>query len=150
MPVPDYETLMLPLLKWAGQCPNEDLRGTDAVGFLAKRYALTDKERAELLPSGGTFKFASRVSWAATYLKKAGLLDAPRRGLLRFTPRGLDVLKQPPTRINGEFLSQWEEFREFQGKKKDKKERVPLPNVATPIESIGVQYQQIRESLSAA
>ena len=149
MPLPDYETLMLPLLKWAGQCPNDELRGADAVGFLAKQYALTDEERAELLPSGGTFKFSSRVSWAATYLKKAGLLNRPRRGLLHITPRGLQVLKQPPTRIDGEFLSQWEEFREFQGKKKDKKEKTSTTSATTPIESIGVQYQQLRESLAS-
>ena len=149
MPLPDYETLMLPLLKWAGQGPNDELRGVDAVGFLAKQYALTDEERTELLPSGGTFKFSSRVSWAATYLKKAGLLEAPRRGLLRITSRGLDVLKQSPTRIDGDFLSQWEEFREFQGKKKDKKEKMSTTSATTPIESIGVQYQQIRESLAS-
>ncbi len=149
MPLPDYETLMLPLLRWAGQCPNKELRGVDAVIFLAKEYALTDEERAELLPSGGTFKFSSRVSWAATYLKKASLLDAPRRGLLRITLRGLNVLKQPPARIDVDFLSQWEEFREFQGKKKDKKEKLFTTNAVTPIESIDIQYQQIRASLAS-
>ena len=58
------------------------------------------------------------------------------------------MLKQPPTRINGDFLSQWDEFREFQGKKKDKKEKTFTTGAATPIESIGAQYQQIRESLA--
>ena len=88
MPIPDYEALMLPLLTLAGQDPKNDLRTLDAVKSLADKYGLTEDERRELLPSGATFKFSSRVGWAATYLKKSALLEAPRRGYLRITDRG--------------------------------------------------------------
>ena len=74
MPIPDYETLMLPLLTFAAKAPPEGFSVLSAANALADQYQLTDDERRELLPSGGTFKFSSRVSWAATYLKKAGLL----------------------------------------------------------------------------
>jgi restriction system protein len=112
---------------------------------------LSEEERRELLPSGGTFRFSSRVGWAATYLKKAGLLEAPRRGHLRVTHRGLDALKQKPARIDGDFLSQYEEFRQFQTKKRDKKEAVVESgsNSETPIESIEVQYRKLREALAS-
>ena len=118
---------------------------------LAAKFTLTDEERTELLPSGGTFKFSSRVSWAATYLKKSGLLEAPRRAYLCITQRGLDALKRKPTRIDGEFLSQYEEFRQFQGKKKDKKgkQEQDIGNSETPIESIDAQYRKLREALAS-
>jgi restriction system protein len=151
MPIPDYETLMLPLLNLAGGSPKTELLILDAVKSLADKYGLTEEDRRELLPSGATFKFSSRVSWAATYLKKAGLLDAPRRGYLRITQRGLDALKQKPTRIDGDFLMQYEEFREFQNKKKDRKDKAPSGSnkSETPIESMDLQYRKLREALAS-
>ena len=151
MPIPDYETLMLPLLFLAAETPKNEVSGLNAVSSLANKFTLTDAEKTELLPSGGTFKFSSRVSWAATYLKKAGLLEAPRRGFLRITQRGLDALKRKPARIDGEFLSQYEEFRQFQGKKKEKKDK-PSDDIGdseTPIESIDAQYRKLREALAS-
>ena len=88
MPIPDYETLMLPLLKLAAAQPDKGVCTLGAVKSLADHYGLSDQERGELLPSGATFKFNSRVSWAATYLKKAGLLDSPQRGHVRITHGG--------------------------------------------------------------
>ncbi|MGA9993033.1 MAG: winged helix-turn-helix domain-containing protein [Thiobacillaceae bacterium] len=92
MPIPDYETLMLPLLEIASGAGDEGVKLSIAADQLAELFTLTDKERTELLPSGGTFKFSSRVSWARTYLQKAGLLEAPKRGFFRLTPRGAMIL----------------------------------------------------------
>ncbi|MBI5769772.1 MAG: restriction endonuclease [Verrucomicrobia bacterium] len=151
MPIPDYETLMLPLLKLASGKANEDLPVLDAVSFLAEKYQLTEAEKTELLPSGGTFKFSSRVSWAATYLKKAVLLEAPRRGFIRATKRGLDALKKNPAKIDGDFLSQFEEFRRFKNRKKDKGDNPPAcaSGSITPIESIDTQFEELREALAS-
>lgn len=151
MPIPDYETLMLPLLNLVSESSSTEFLTLGAVKSLADKFNLTEEERRELLPSGGTFKFSSRVSWAATYLKKAGLLEAPRRGHLHITQRGLDVLKQKPAKINGEFLGQFAEFREFQNKKKDKKDKTSefSDESETPIESIDIQYKKIREALAS-
>ena len=135
MPIPDYETLMLPLLRIASAANGSEVQLLAAIGQLAEEYKLTDEERTELLPSGGTFKFSSRVSWARTYLQKAGLLEATRRGYLRMTPRGADVLKKKPSRIDNQLLSQFAEFRVFQGKRKNKKDQ-ESPTPETPIESI--------------
>ena len=151
MPIPNYETLMLPLLTLAADKPESELAGLTAVGSLASTFKLTDKERTELLPSGGTFKFSSRVSWAATYLKKAGLLEAPRRGYLRITKRGLEALMKKPKRRDGALLSQYEEFRQFQGKKKEKRDKSvdTGDDSETPIESIDAQDRKLRESLAS-
>jgi restriction system protein len=139
MAIPDYETLMLPLLKIAAETNGQEVPLIAAVDKLANQFKLTDDERRELLPSGGTFKFSSRASWARTYLQKAGLLEATKRGHFRISDRGLSVLKSKPDRIDTDLLSQFEEFREFQGRKKDRKSEKGQTSVGaseTPIESM--------------
>jgi len=86
MAIPDYQACMLPLLKLAGDRNDHALK--DAVPTLADQFQLTDAERSELLPSGQQLLFHNRVSWANTYLKKAGLLRSPRRGFFAITDRG--------------------------------------------------------------
>ena len=76
MPIPDYQTLMLPLLRLASDGAERPFR--EAVDKLADEFTLTDDERSELLPSGTAHVFGSRVGWARTYLKQAGLLEAPK------------------------------------------------------------------------
>jgi restriction system protein len=150
MAIPDYETLMLPLLRLAADANGQEVPLPGAVGKLADQFNLTDEERQELLPSGGTFKFSSRVSWARTYLQKAGLLESARRGHFRITDRGWSVLKTKPDHIDGELLSQFEEFREFQGKRRDRRAEQTIASsvsVETPIESLGTQYERLREAL---
>lgn len=143
---------MLPLLQLAAEANGQEVSLPAAVVKLADKFNLSDDERQELLPSGGTFKFSSRVSWARTYLQKAGLLEATRRGHFRITDRGQRILKSKPDHIDGELLSQFEEFREFQGKKRDprtdKTSELPL-SAETPIESLGIQHERLREALAS-
>jgi restriction system protein len=147
MAIPDYETLMHPLLELAAKAHGKEVKLSDAAHELAERFKLTEQDRTELLPSGATFKFASRVSWARTYLQKAGLLDAPTRGYLRLTPRGAAVLKQSPARVDNKLLAQFDEFKAFQGKNKTKKSSEVAPQ-ETPLESISSFYAQFREALA--
>ncbi|KAA0889880.1 restriction endonuclease [Oryzomonas rubra] len=139
---------MLPLLQLAAKANGEEISLPAAVEQLANDFALTDDERKELLPSGGTFKFSSRVSWARTYLQKAGLLEATRRGYFKVAERGLQVLEKKPARVDNKLLSQFEEFKEFQGKKKPKADLATMSH-DTPIESIALQYEQIRKALAS-
>lgn len=153
MAIPDYETLMLPLLRLAARDPRADVSTPEAARILAEQFRLTDQERTALLPSGGTFVFASRVSWACTYLKKAGLLAAVHRGFFRITDRGSKALKAEPKRIDNEFLDQFEEFREFRSRtKKETRKRIEDPIIATPgvpEEVIASQYELQRQALAA-
>ncbi|ABQ27755.1 restriction endonuclease [Geotalea uraniireducens] len=139
---------MLPLMQIAAKANGNELQLSAAIDQLADDFKLTEEERKELLPSGGTFKFSSRASWARTYLQKAGLLEATRRGFFKITQRGVDVLKKKPSRIDNKLLSQFAEFLEFQGKKKSKKENDSTPH-DTPIESIASHYEQIRHALAS-
>lgn len=111
MGVPDFQSLMLPLLRIAADGREHSL--VEARDRLAAEFKLSDADREEPLPSGRQPKFYNRVAWAKSYLQQAGLLVSPRRGHFQITPRGRDALNSPPPRIDIKFLEQYPEFVEF-------------------------------------
>jgi restriction system protein len=147
--IPDYQSLMLPLLKLVSD--QKEYKFREVVEKLAGQFNLTADERKELLASGQQPIFDNRVGWAKTYMKKAGLLDTPKRGTVVITPRGLDVLKQNPPEINARFLRQYPEFIEFQTIKRDASDKEPVEietDIQTPEETLENAYRKIRKSLS--
>lgn len=112
MSIPDYQTLMLPLLKIVGDGIVHTNR--DVVNQLAVQFGVSEAERKELLPSGKQEVFDNRVGWARTYVKKALLIDSVQRGQFRITERGMKVLAESPERIDVTYLSRFPEFVEFQ------------------------------------
>lgn len=110
MPIPDYQSLMLPVLVASSK---GEVRIGAVVEQLADQLGLTPEERSELLPSGKQTVFSNRVNWAKSYLSKAHLVEITRRGYFRITTRGETVLQASPQRIDKKFLMQFEEFREF-------------------------------------
>jgi restriction system protein len=149
MTIPDFQSIMLPLLRLASD--GQEHRFREAVEDLATHFGLTNSERLELLPSGKYPTFDSRVSWANTYMKKAGLIESSRRGYLNITDRGMELLNSKPVKIDSKFLRRYEDFVRFKtrdGVSNDKK----LPDVneadeQTPVESIEIAYGTIRRSL---
>lgn len=131
MAIPDYETLMLPLLSRLNDGQTRVLK--DVMAELANDFLLTAEERSQLLPSGGTLTFASRVGWAKTYLKKAGLVQQPKRGLVQITSLGQSAFSQQPARINIKFLEQFPLFLEFRKGNQDKSERLVALSSAEPL-----------------
>jgi restriction system protein len=148
MAIPDYQTLMLPLLKLASDEKEHSLK--NATEVLAQEFKLTEAELVEMLPSARKTRFYDRVGWAGTYLRKAGLLNSLRRGRFQITERGLEVLKQPPDRITVDFLEQFDEFVEFRTRReKDGEEAVTTEiEPQTPEEAIEAAYQSLRQSLA--
>lgn len=149
MAIPDYQTIMLPLLKLAGDKQEHSLWQT--IDTLADQFNLNNEERRELLSSGHKAIFDNRVGWARTYMKKAGLLELPRRGYFRITDRGLEVLKRNPPRIDVKFLFQFKEFQEFRAFRREKttvQEEVKEEQERTPEEILGDAYQNLRDSLA--
>lgn len=153
MPVPDYQSLMLPLLRFAGEKKEETSTG-EAVEVIAKELNLTDEDLKEMLPSGIQFTLVNRVGWASTYMKKAGLLEATRRGYYRITPRGNELLDKKPNVINVRLLKQYPEFLEFQQLKgtrsSDKTagpKETPDVSMATPSEALETAYENLRDEL---
>lgn len=148
MAIPDYQSVMLPLLRLAADGKEHTLR--EAVEELAEQFKLTEEERKELLPSGSQFTFANRVGWARTYMNKAALLESTRRGYFRITQRGRDVLAKNPPEINVKFLDQFPEFIEFRTKHRvPSTEAAETESLQTPGELLESAYQKLREDLSA-
>ncbi|MGQ0446019.1 MAG: restriction endonuclease [Beijerinckiaceae bacterium] len=147
MSIPDYQSLMLPVLSAS---LGGEIRIGELVEKLAEKLGLTLEERAELLPSGKQTIFSNRVHWAKTYLTKAGLLEGTRRGYFKLTPRGTEVLESKPARIDVKFLSQFNEFQEF-------RERSTLPqgaaedqNPAAPVSARQLTAEPPNEIMLAA
>jgi restriction system protein len=150
MAIPDYQTAMLPLLKFLSDGGEHSLR--EAIDALADQFSLTEAERAEMLPSGQQATFNNRVGWARTYMKKAGLLESTRRGFFRITDRGRKVLAGAPARIDVNFLEQFDEFIQFRSYRKEKThagEIVTYTTDETPEESLETAYQKLREGLAS-
>ena len=114
MAIPDFQTVMLPLLQFASDQQEKSLR--DAVTAISDKFNLLEEERAQRIPSGGQTTIMNRVGWAATYLRKAELLELTRRGYFKITQLGLDILKQSPTRIDLNFLSRYEGVKQFRAR----------------------------------
>jgi restriction system protein len=110
MPIPDFQTLMLPLLRLSA---DKEWRISDAVERLAEDSKLSQEERTLLIPSGRQTTFSNRVAWAKSYLIKAGLLKPTKRAHFCISEQGRGVLVNPPDRITIKFLSQFPEFQEF-------------------------------------
>jgi restriction system protein len=112
MPVPDFQTLMLPVLRLYADGQERSLG--DARSVLGATLGLSTEELAELLPNSRQSRFANRVGWGHKYLKQAALLQSPARGVYRITDRGRDVLRDPPAKISIDYLTRYPEFAEFQ------------------------------------
>ena len=112
--IPDYQTLMLPVLK---SCSDGEVTTTEVIKNLADDFKLTEEEREDLLPSGKQTTFSNRVHWAKGYLKQAGLLKYTKRGSYIITEEGVNALSQNPDRIDNKFLGQFESFKEFRSRK---------------------------------
>ena len=150
MAIPDYQTCMLPLLKY--HADGQEHTNRDSIDTLANEFGLTEEERRMMLPSGVQGLFDNRVNWARTYMKKASLLESPKRGVHKITKRGLDVLKKNPTRIDVPYLGQFKEFKEFRAlryTKQEEEERELDLNNKTPEESLEGAYQKLRADLAA-
>lgn len=149
MPIPDFQTLMLPLLRYCAD--GEEHSNRDAVPALAKEFGLSAEDLAELLPTGRQGRFDNRVGWAKSYLKQAGLLEFTGRGIFRITPRGHEVLKKKPARVDMKYLEQFPEYAAFrEGSKRDGGiQELAKPTEATPEELLEAGYKQLRAALAA-
>jgi len=152
MPIPDYQSLMLPVLQQLAdrkEHPVAQMRQQIAADF-----HLTDEELAKRLASDTTTVFMNRIGWAVQYLKAAGAIKGTRRGVYEITERGLSLLKGKPAAITANSLRHFPEFREFQGKgsaAEPATEPITSPatdSKATPEESLEDSFQVLRDALA--
>jgi restriction system protein len=151
MSIPDYQSLMLPVLSAS---LDGEIRIGDVVERLAEKLGLTPEERGQLLLSGKQTLFANRVHWAKTYLGKAGLIESTRRGHFKITARGRQVIESKLAHIDNNFLSQFEEFekwrRSAQEAADDQHAAAPaiVNQTETPDEIMRAAHRQIETALA--
>jgi len=155
MPIPDFQSIMLPLLKLTGDGKEHSIH--EFLDRLADEFSLSTQELNELLPSGKQTAFYNRVGWARTYLSKSGLLEMSRRSYYRITARGVMVLKSNPSRVDMKYLEQYPEYIEFREKEghrrkpQENKSEFPIEiESKTPEEILEDAYQEIRDNLASA
>ena len=151
MPIPDFQSLMRPLL--LAHADGKEHLNRDLVAELAAQFELTDEERREMLPSGGARLFDNRIGWAKSHISQAGLLDSPRRAVTVITPLGLDALSKNPERIDLKVLQEYEDYREFRNRRKVDDEPVEqveeAENAQTPEEILENAYLQMRRQIES-
>lgn len=157
MAIPDFQTLMRPVLEFAAGADERSMK--EMYPEMAQRFQLTDDELEQLLPSGRAKLFYNRVAWAITHLKKAGLLETRRRGVYAITERGRKALANAPERLTLNYLMNFEDFREFRNQRSTSdintgEQRSDHQEVAdfedegkTPEEVIGQAWKAILENL---
>jgi restriction system protein len=151
MAIPDYQTLMRPVLVSASNGP---IPIKQCVEEISNHFNLSSEEREELIPSGKQATIANRVHWASTYMVKAGLLERPKRGIIQATERGKLVLQQHPERIDNAVLLKFKEFRAFRehskidtGHSTQIGALLPAESEATPEERIDNAFQEMNVAL---
>lgn len=150
--IPDYQTLMLPLLKLLSDGKEHKYR--DVIEKLASEFKLSEEEKRIFLASGKQAIFDNRVGWAKAYLKKACLLDSPKRATFVITERGKQTLAENLTSIDNKYLRQFPEFLEFQNFSRSdvefENDIIDVnENENTPEENIEQSFQKIRKSLAS-
>ena len=151
MPIPDFQSLMLPLLKHIEDGGEYTIVGTRDV--LAKQFELTDEEINQKLPSGVANAFYNRLAWAKIYLERAGLISKVRHGVFKISPSGQSVLSKPPEKINISYLEQFPEFAAFKNKTADTETSDPTPSKdqdtrINPEEALDLAYKTLRDDLA--
>lgn len=152
MAVPDFQSLMLPLLKFSAD--GEEHTMLDAREGLAEIMDLTQEDLEERLPSGRQSTFANRVAWAKVYLTQAGALESPKRGKFHISDRGRKILSEGLDRISIKYLERFEDFQEFrQASNKNRSQKVTHTtdddsSSTTPEETLEQAYQQLRDEVA--
>ncbi len=150
MDLPDYQTLMLPVLKHAA---NGQTRVPDVADKIAEELGLSVEQRDILLPSGRQRVLHNRIHWSKFYMSKAGLVASPARGKFVATEAGRALLATNPTRIDVGILLQFPAFKEFYngnsaaGLESAASSETKPSEANTPEEQIEAAFQSVQSAL---
>ena len=149
--IPNYQEFMRPILELADAADGQEVRLRDLTNQIADRFGLTDAEREETLPSGKQSILDNRVGWAKTYLTKAGLLETTRRAHFVLSPKGKAAIADSTTRIDNNYLKQFDEFNSFQNRSSESQnqtEEIEVNQDITPDEALRSAYKKINDALA--
>jgi restriction system protein len=154
--IPDFQTIMLPLLTILKDGNEHPLR--DVITEISDQFNLTEEERLQLLPSANQTMISNRVGWARTYLKKANLLETPKRAILKITADGINILSKSLSRIDVKFLQTLPKFQEWQSSYANKSDdiaesenenKIEIQTGKTPEELLDYSHTQLKEELAS-
>ena len=146
MALPKYNELYQPVLSILSDGKVWPIRKVwEKAGELLR---ISPEDMAMTLPSGGMGVFVNRIGWARTYLKKAGLIDSPKRGFVQITEEGRKALEEG-VEITNSYLMRYPSFAEFQNRTvpQDKPEEVQEVS-ETPQETLDRVYKTINSELA--
>jgi len=147
--IPDYETLMLPILEFLAD--KEEKKTREITNYIIDLYKISSDEAKQLIPSGRAKLIDNRVGWACTYLRKAGLIESPQRAINKITEIGIKTLSKNLEKIDNNYLKEFDKFNEFQERKNNQNtendKTIEINEQKTPEEIIGLQSQIIDESI---
>ena len=150
MPIPKYDEMYRAFLDCLAD--GQTHRSKEVKDIVAGVFSVSEKERAELLPSGKQQLFDNRIGWTRTYLKKAGLVQSPSRGVYAITPAGRQVLNENPPQIDNLYLQRFESFRKFISPNNNEETTLPIPaakvSSKTPQDILDEAFQQINTTLA--
>ncbi len=152
MPVPDYQSLMRPLLEAVQD--GQALHIREVSKRVAQTLQLSEEDLGEMLPSGKQATYTNRLGWAKTYLAKAGALSSEGRGIIRITERGREVLGRVAGRITQSDLQQYEEFQAFKQRTiEEKPTTIKLSvtetmSIESPEERLSSLYAELNANLA--
>jgi len=131
--IPKYVEILLPLLKLL---QNKKVHtNKECIYHLEKEFNLSEDDKKQTMSNGKTKLFDNRVGWAKTYLKQAGLVEYPKRGEVKITLEGLEILKSNPSKITLEDLEKYPQFIEFKNRSKSLQKDIQNGNVYESIET---------------
>tara|TARA_R110001599_G_scaffold12658_4_gene59106 strand:- start:16027 stop:16941 length:915 start_codon:yes stop_codon:yes gene_type:complete len=150
MPIPDFQATMQPLL--VAVKDGEIHKFNSVIEQLKDYFNLSDVERQEKIASGKQTIIKNRISWARTYLTKAGLLESPGRGLTKITPRGLAAIAQTEQPVRVKYLKKFPEFKEFHTAKpksdSDISNSNEIDDSSTPEDQLETAHQTLFKALT--
>ena len=153
MAIPDFQSIFKPMLVLASDGEEHTLK--ESVEKLAIEFDMTKEDLDQLLPSGRAKTFHNRCAWAKSYLKKAGLIEFPRKAVFKITDRGMEVVKENPPELRIKFLERYQEFLDFRSGGEDKINKIVNESDITkdtqhsPEEMVAEGYKELRKNLAS-
>jgi len=151
--IPDFQSIMLPMLKYLQDGNPKSIN--EVVKYLANHFDLGEEHLKVKVPSGQMGLFRNRIGWTRSYLKSAGLIEYPTRGVYQITEFGKEYLKTNPKELRIKHLKEMPKFLEwtetFNQGTNEQQEAVDLirdTNEQTPEEILGTTLSQVNKQLA--
>lgn len=147
MAVPKFDVFLDPILRYFKDGAIHSLN--DVRIAVANDLNLSDEDLSEMLPSGKQSRYYNRVTWACTYLKKAGLIESPQRGKYKITTGGNEALASGEI-IDLDYLNRFDSYIAFQKATNTMAElREEEEKDLSPSELLDSAFEQIKSSLAS-